>query len=141
MDERTCPDGFECRASDYPCGPGKCLIQSRSPMDERTREALEGSIEKWRAIERGDGEDLGTSNCPLCRLFRENGCIDCPVREETGYIGCHGSPYGAFMEALHDAAGEDATRIDEAPLDEAPHLKRLARDEREFLESLLPDAT
>ncbi len=108
-------------------------------MDERTRKALEGSIEKWKAIERGDGQDLGVLNCPLCHLFCDDACRGCPVRVETGHTDCIGSPYGAFSAALLDV-GHYATRIDDAPLDEAPHLKRLARDEREFLESLLPEA-
>ena len=106
-------------------------------MDDRTLEALRGSIEKWEAIERGDGQDLGISNCPLCHLFVEECCQDCPVGITTGLYGCNGSPYGEFRRALTDAAGEVAVSIDEAPLDEASRLKRLARDEREFLESLL----
>ncbi len=138
MDETTCPDGVECRASDYPCEPGECLIQRRSPMDERTREALEGSIEKWKAIERGDGMDLGITNCPLCALFINDCCSGCPVWAATGHTHCAWSPYGYFRAALNAAAGSGAVCIDEAPLDEARRLKRLARDEREFLESLLP---
>ena len=109
-------------------------------MDDRTLTALKGSIRKWRAIERGDGEDLGVTNCDLCRLFHRDSCRGCPVIEATGYLVCHGTPYIAFNEALRDAAGSSASCIDEAPLDEAPRLKRLARDEREFLESLLPEA-
>ncbi len=108
-------------------------------MDQKTLEALRGSIDKWKAIERGDGLDLGITNCPLCALFINDCCEGCPVRTETGYAGCTGSPYGYFRAALNAAAGRDAVCIDEAPLDEAPRLKRLARDEREFLESLLPE--
>ena len=116
-------------------------------MDERTLTALKGSVEKWVAIERGDGNDFGTLNCPLCKLFvlaSPRGCDGCPVKAETGQGGCGGSPYGAFVDALiydEDRRWRNITCIDEAPLDEAPRLKRLARDEREFLESLLPDAT
>ncbi len=141
MNERTCPDGVECRASDYPCAPGECLIQRRSPMDERTRKALEGSIEKWKAIERGDGMDLGITNCDLCALFVNDLCLGCPVRAATKHTHCVGTPYGYFRAALNAASGPGAVCIDEAPLDEAPRLKRLARDEREFLESLLPESS
>ncbi len=109
-------------------------------MDERTRKALEGSIEKWKEIERGDGMDLGITNCPLCALFVNDCCSGCPVLTATGHAYCVMSPYGYFRTALNTAAGCDAVCIDEAPLDEAPRLKRLARDEREFLESLLPES-
>jgi hypothetical protein len=38
-------------------------------MDEKTLEALKGSIRKWEAIVDGTGEDDGADNCPLCHMF------------------------------------------------------------------------
>ncbi len=109
-------------------------------MDQKTLKALRGSIDKWKAIECGDGPDLGITNCDLCALFVNDGCSGCPVSRVTGHAHCVMSPYGYFRGALNAAAGCDAVCIDEAPIDEAPRLKRLARDEREFLESLLPES-
>jgi hypothetical protein len=105
-------------------------------MDEQTLAALRGSIEKWKEIECHDGRDLGTANCPLCKLFFVKDCSGCPVREATGVRGCGSTPYdlfdgeiGKYMEA-HDVW------LHIAWTDE---LADLARQEREFLESLLPE--
>ena len=53
-------------------------------MDKATREALLGSIEKWRRIVAGTGEDLGWKNCPLCTMYYHGGCEGCPVAEKVG---------------------------------------------------------
>jgi hypothetical protein len=97
-------------------------------MDERTLEALKGSIAKWEAIVAGKGEDNGPVNCPLCHLFhssyRKDGgeeCSGCPVYLKTGETGCSNTPYDRF--AMED--GGD--------------YKQLAEDELEFLRSLLPE--
>lgn len=68
-------------------------------MNKRTLKALEGSIEKWRQIAYENGKDYGTENCPLCKMFFINGsrdCTGCPVRDKTGRMLCHGSPYEAW---------------------------------------------
>lgn len=90
-------------------------------MNEETKNALEGSIAKWKAIEEGHGEDHGLENCPLCKLFHTGEvCDGCPVKEETGKDFCEGTPYEDWHSIIADT----------------PALKALARAEREFLESL-----
>jgi hypothetical protein len=82
-------------------------------MDERTLEALKGSIEKWEAIVAGTGEDRGWRNCPLCLIFNNpeidpDGliqCAGCPVNESTGHTGCEGTPYDRYhYERTQEAA-------------------------------------
>ena len=67
-------------------------------MDNATREALLGSIEKWKRIVAGTGEDYGAINCPLCTMFlTTKRCRGCPVCETTGQPGCIKSPYVDYM--------------------------------------------
>lgn len=81
-------------------------------MDQRTRDALEGSIEKWRKIAACKGEDHGTNNCPLCLMFykkvqlaADDGgswtgrCHGCPVYENTELHCCDGTPYDAWVQS------------------------------------------
>lgn len=96
-----------------------------SGMDKTTLAALKGSIKKWKLIESGKGEDLGTENCPLCAEFYGDFCYGCPVRERTGTHSCNGSPYEEWSEF----------EVDRAETDEE---KQAAKDMRVFLESLLP---
>jgi len=67
-------------------------------MDHKTREALEGSIEKWRKIVDGMGTDLGHANCPLCQMFlgEDESCTICPVKLKTGEELCRGTPYSKY---------------------------------------------
>lgn len=92
-------------------------------MSPETLEALKGSIEKWRKIVEKIGEDHGTQNCPLCRLFHsdyreeDDCCAGCPVHEHTELSLCMGTPYDNYTEN--------------------PSTKN-ANAELEFLRSLLP---
>ena len=104
-------------------------------MDEETRVALEGSIEKWRKIAAGDGADEGESNCPLCELFIENfDCAGCPVAEETGQGGCRKTP---FIEWVNHQAGKHQCRMTPLKI-QCPDCTALATAELEFLEGLRP---
>ena len=58
-----------------------------------TLEALDKSLEKWRKLSRGEGEDMGIKNCALCRLFWDESCFGCPVYEYSGFPECEGTPY------------------------------------------------
>lgn len=98
------------------------IILKKSKMDNKTLDALKGSIAKWQAIVDGTGEDLGCDNCPLCQLFWDNECVNCPVYEKTGEWRCDGSPYINYDEDLDDEA-----------------KKRSAQAELDFLISLLPE--
>ena len=100
-------------------------------MNERTKAALEESIEKWRQIERGEMWDEGSHNCALCCEFFQNCCYECPVREHTGKANCDGTP---FMEW--------ANSIEVSPaIADTPRLRKIARAERKFLESLKEETT
>jgi hypothetical protein len=98
-------------------------------MDERTLEALKGSIAKWErmAAEGDDYKDGGVDDCPLCREFHprffigKDGCEGCPVREKTGLNYCAGSPHEDYIDSDTD--------------DEA---QEFIRAELDFLRSLLP---
>lgn len=107
-----------------------------TPMDERTLTALQGSIEKWKAIEAGTGADDGWRNCPLCQLFnhpfderRSLGCRGCPVYATTRLQGCEGTPYEPWSVSSYGLYPRVA---------QGAKLIAIAREEREFLESLLP---
>lgn len=79
-------------------------------MNEETKEALEGAIDKWqkivdflknarsKTIKWADlySIELGRVNCPLCHDFMScaNGaCTRCPVTKKTGRKACKGTPY------------------------------------------------
>lgn len=98
-------------------------------MNAKTLTALRGSIRKWQKIVKGTGEDEGTGNCPLCRLFfwLPNDCRGCPVREKTGEKECRGTPYSQWKKGGYvwlDKLSKEA--------------KEHAQDEVDFLRSLLP---
>lgn len=103
-------------------------------MDKRTLTALRGSIEKWRRIAEGFGEDLGPHNCPLCKKFRNTNeghwCAKCPVSEESGCGGCFRTPYVPWDDFC-EMVGSRRAKSEEAKL--------LALDEYVYLLSLLPE--
>ncbi len=117
-------------------------------MDERTLEALKGSIAKWEAIVAGTDADRGTANCPLCKLFADtasigDACNGCPVKEKTGERGCNGTPYERWTDATKDLEGKwvPAIRREVPRKGSKGHAsaKRAAQAELDFLRSLLPE--
>lgn len=103
-------------------------------MDDRTKEALLGSIAKWEAIVAGHGEDKGVDNCALCQMFWHDRCKGCPVAAKTGEIHCVGSPYDAWG----GENGEEYTPLNDADEEDREDFKKLAQAELDFLISLLP---
>jgi hypothetical protein len=100
-------------------------------MDQKTLTALKGSIAKWQAIVDGTGVDHGSSNCPLCQLFRYSNdynaggnCEGCPVAEEVEDTCCDSTPYQEY------ATADD--------FDDKEAMATAAKKELEFLKSLLP---
>jgi hypothetical protein len=93
-------------------------------MTPEVEVALEGSIAKWRAIVAGTGTDLGTRNCPLCKMFIDKNCRGCPVRERTGFSRCQATPYGGYVSEVFQRGTGDLL------------ARAAARKELEFLESL-----
>lgn len=116
-------------------GTAAAARRQPAPMDERTLAALQGSIEKWRAIEAGTGKDNAAWNCPLCALFLlQGGCNGCPVFARTGAESCQDTPFVEWVAVqLKEDRGHPFLAITD-------RHKALARAEREFLESLLPRA-
>jgi hypothetical protein len=133
-------------------------------MNAETLEALQASIAKYRNLASLDYDSLrarvltghvsfGAASCPLCNLFLYGSptCGGCPIVERVyGLTHCEGTPWRLprassdmrvqLPELLertratlgHNAAGADAL---------LEQLSRRCREECEFLESLLPDAT
>ncbi|HEA67338.1 MAG TPA: hypothetical protein ENI07_11030 [Desulfobacterales bacterium] len=96
-------------------------------MNKETLTALKGSIEKWEAIVEGTGIDGGYRNCPLCTLFIDDNCRECPTK-------CSGSfPYGKWESHVDNEHWAEGTlKI------YCPTCKELAQAELDHLKSLLP---
>ena len=106
-------------------------------MNAETLKALKGSIRKWKRIEEGKGVDRGPDNCPLCKLFfYQCDCKGCPVFEKTGLPNCSGTPYDEWADAVYPYPRPK--NEPKHPRATTPKLVAIAREEREFLESLLP---
>jgi uncharacterized C2H2 Zn-finger protein len=109
-------------------------------LEKATEEALLGSIEKWKQIEKRKGADKGVTNCPLCGLFfnEEPMCQGCPVRADTNKPLCQGTPYInwydhqrhhlGFHQRHHLGFEEFSVRCD--------YCRLIARDEKEYLQDL-----
>ena len=76
-----------------------------SDPDLSTKDLLKLSIEKWITIKNHIQEhneelfDGAGSTCALCSHFQSRSCAGCPIREETGKIGCENSPYSDYRKA------------------------------------------
>ena len=129
-------------------------------MDEVTKAALLKSIEHWKENEEVlviSEARVGAAHCALCGLFNRCGedddCEGCPVADATGHLLCGGSPYDATVEALDDWVFGFSEVVTDCSDGYFPtylahefiahwmgreKFKLAARDERLFLESLLP---
>lgn len=67
--------------------------------------AIDGSIKKWEKVMKGEIEDEGRDNCPLCKRsmvltyrkkFGISKCSGCPIFCFTKKEGCRGTPYLNF---------------------------------------------
>ena len=112
-------------------------------MDQDTRDALESSIAKWKAIVDGTGSDLGTENCALCaRFYGEdkglpcNRCLGCPVLEKTGMHDCIHTPYEKWSS--HMRFEHRTPSLSWRCIPGCDECLRLAKAELAFLEGLLP---
>lgn len=93
-------------------------------------EALRASIEAWeKKLEEVDPNNVLTSPdvCPLCRLYYDDGCHGCPVRNKTRLSLCRGTPYLEAYDALEEWL-EDSTK--------RPEFLLAALAEIDFLKSL-----
>lgn len=69
-------------------------------MDEKTREALEGSIKKWENIAYNGAENQGSDDCALCDLYNTGHipiCSGCPIKLVAGNPYCIGTPYSKWI--------------------------------------------
>jgi hypothetical protein len=105
-------------------------------MDPETLEALKGSIAKWERVVTKGTDGTNWMDCPLCDLFWENGCMGCPVRDRTKQRVCLGSPFEVYAD-LRDTLIED-DEIDPNQVGKHPGVIASAKDELDFLKSLLP---
>ena len=101
-------------------------------MDNKTLNALQGSIKKWRRVTFEGKEDMGKLDCPLCIEFYDVGCNGCPVHEK-GHHQCRDSPYTSWINHIRTYyySGKYKCYCGEC--------KNLAKQEYEFLKSLLPE--
>jgi len=99
-------------------------------MDAETLMALQESIAKWDGYATADDLAtvvLGSESCPLCARFLQISaglCIGCPVAKKTGEDGCHSTPFYDAVDAKFDR--------------DIPAFRNVAREEANFLRSLLP---
>lgn len=93
------------------------------PHSPEVAAALEASIEKWKRntkIKHTLEATIGSQDCPLCHMFWRADCRGCPVREQTGYDGCSGTPYDGANNAyyhsdlaeFHDAARKEVAFLE-----------------------------
>ena len=84
-------------------------------LTERDRKALRESIRHWQRLASGTerlGETINNDSCPLCQIYNndeirdENRCLGCPIREDTGFPFCHGTPYQSVSDAMNRTAEE-----------------------------------
>jgi hypothetical protein len=104
-------------------------------MNQKTLEALQGSIMKWKDIENGTGIDDGASNCPLCLMFRADNCNNCPINNTTNNESCGNKEYHEWanhMRTYHKVSSCGTWKVF------CNECKELAHKEVEFLKSLLP---
>ena len=104
-------------------------------MNKRTEKALLGSIQKWVDIAYNGGKDKGRSNCPLCKLFIDNGCEKCPVNEVTDYNCCSDTPYSDWTQ--HSSMHHTADIVGSFHA-QCKTCQRLAEKEAKFLMKLMP---
>lgn len=119
-------------------------------MDKATV-VLNQSIKKWERIlcvfKAGEGEEiygsmkfrigesksvleLGTGDCPLCSVYYNDGCQECPVMKKTGLYRCIETPYNKIENIFKDIAWKGKK------VKVTKRLIKLAEKEVRFLKSL-----
>ena len=99
-------------------------------MEKKTLKALKKSIAKWERNAEADTPTklghvrTGAKACPLCSVYWESRCLDCPVKLHTGTPGCRDTPYVDCIRARNEL--------------DVPKFRKAAQREVEFLQSLLP---
>lgn len=107
-------------------------------MNVQTEAALRASIEHWKEnlmAETFQEVNIGILNCPLCKIFWADYCVDCPVFLMSKQKYCEGTPYYSCsgLYSLWRAAFTEDGKIQARTA-----FRAAAKDEIDFLESLLP---
>lgn len=101
-----------------------------------SKEALEGSIKKWkRIVEDRRAVDNGYRNCKLCLMYDcgPESCTGCPVKDKTGKVLCTGTPH----QRWEDHMGDHGIYLNPFRRQkDCPTCLSLAKEELAFLESL-----
>lgn len=114
------------------------------PTNEEVRVAILRSIGKWKSILKGNKGDLGSRNCPLCKLFnnietysKATECTECPVYLYSGHKFCENTPHEEWIDH-HDTHIETRTLSDKVGrLVRCDQCKTLAWNEIVFLREVL----
>ena len=102
-------------------------------MDKEAKEALKKSIEKWKvnlAMAKSGDYEIKTCavDCPLCVLYFEQECEECPIQKRTGALFCYNTPYSRVTEEILESRKLERVSC---------NLVSTIEDEIKFLESLL----
>lgn len=98
---------------------------------KRVIKAIENSIKKWERILADDRAiDKGVHNCPLCKLFWQFRCKDCPVYIDTRGKGCLATPYLKWQVHQEQTHPDTEKRI------QCPACNQFAIKELEYLRDL-----
>lgn len=92
--------------------------------------ALKKSIKKWKRIKNGTGADKWSDNCALCKEYAD--CCGCPVKLDTGFGQCIGTPWTGWIMHHSVAHGNDSSNL-KVQCDEC---KELAQAELDYLKGL-----
>jgi len=108
--------------------------------------ALDKSVLKWEKIVTNltDKKQLsftenGKYDCACCIEFREESCIKCPVKLQTGKAYCMGSPYDEWCEVLHTPKAISSCGIykkNQFTADKKRAMTKAAIDELNFLKEI-----
>lgn len=101
-------------------------------------EAIEGSIQKWTDIRYNNGVDDGPENCPLCMLFRNDECVNCPILKLTEYPYCDNTPYEEWdtLWMKSDDSDPDCNLKNASEIINEKEAKKIVDKEIQFLKSL-----
>ena len=103
-------------------------------MNRETRKALLESIFiKWENILSCKEDENGDEDCPLCKMFFNDNCEGCPVKETTGLVSCDDTPYNEWDDNA-PKHNNHSKWLGEYPSIDVIYL---AVKEQEFLISLL----
>lgn len=69
--------------------------------------ALEASIRKWKKnlkkVKRKEIPHIGSEQCPCCKVYPDDDCSGCPIKEFTDRDSCYETPYYAVHELCKEA--------------------------------------